>query len=63
MFLSASVSGSGLQGIVRIVVAARTLVKGKSRQLMAWMNSGGMPHDKVLRSMRLLSGRVLPGLF
>jgi hypothetical protein len=29
---------------------------------MAWMNMGGMPHDKVLRSMRLFSERVLPAI-
>jgi alkanesulfonate monooxygenase SsuD/methylene tetrahydromethanopterin reductase-like flavin-dependent oxidoreductase (luciferase family) len=32
------------------------------QQLMAWMNIGGMPHDKVLRSMRLFAERVLPAL-
>jgi hypothetical protein len=29
---------------------------------MAWMNIGGMPHHKVLRSMRLFAERVLPAL-
>jgi len=32
------------------------------QQLMGWMNIGGMPHDKVLRSMRLFAERVLPAL-
>jgi alkanesulfonate monooxygenase SsuD/methylene tetrahydromethanopterin reductase-like flavin-dependent oxidoreductase (luciferase family) len=32
------------------------------QQLMAWMNIGGLPHDKVLRSMRLFAERVLPAL-
>jgi alkanesulfonate monooxygenase SsuD/methylene tetrahydromethanopterin reductase-like flavin-dependent oxidoreductase (luciferase family) len=32
------------------------------QQLMAWMNIGGMPHEKVLRSMRLFAERVLPAL-
>jgi alkanesulfonate monooxygenase SsuD/methylene tetrahydromethanopterin reductase-like flavin-dependent oxidoreductase (luciferase family) len=32
------------------------------QQIMAWMNIGGMPHEKVLRSMRLFSERVLPAL-
>jgi alkanesulfonate monooxygenase SsuD/methylene tetrahydromethanopterin reductase-like flavin-dependent oxidoreductase (luciferase family) len=32
------------------------------QQLMAWMNIGGMPHDKVLRSMQLFAERVLPAL-
>jgi alkanesulfonate monooxygenase SsuD/methylene tetrahydromethanopterin reductase-like flavin-dependent oxidoreductase (luciferase family) len=31
-------------------------------QLMAWMNIGGMPHDKVQRSMRLFAEQVLPAL-
>ena len=31
-------------------------------QAMAWMNIGGMPHDRVLRSMRLFAERVLPAL-
>jgi alkanesulfonate monooxygenase SsuD/methylene tetrahydromethanopterin reductase-like flavin-dependent oxidoreductase (luciferase family) len=29
---------------------------------MAWMNIGGMPHDKVIRSMRLFAERVLPAI-
>jgi hypothetical protein len=29
---------------------------------MAWTNIGGMPHDKVLRSMRLFAERVLPAI-
>jgi alkanesulfonate monooxygenase SsuD/methylene tetrahydromethanopterin reductase-like flavin-dependent oxidoreductase (luciferase family) len=32
------------------------------QRLMAWMNIGGMPHDLVLRSMRLFAERVLPVL-
>jgi alkanesulfonate monooxygenase SsuD/methylene tetrahydromethanopterin reductase-like flavin-dependent oxidoreductase (luciferase family) len=32
------------------------------QQIMAWMNIGGMPHDKVSRSMRLFAERVLPAL-
>ncbi len=32
------------------------------QQLMAWMNIGGMAHDKVLRSMRLFAEHVLPAL-
>lgn len=32
------------------------------QQIMAWMNIGGMPHDKVLRSMRLFAERVLPAI-
>jgi alkanesulfonate monooxygenase SsuD/methylene tetrahydromethanopterin reductase-like flavin-dependent oxidoreductase (luciferase family) len=32
------------------------------QQIMAWMNIGGMPHDKVLRSMRLFAERVMPEL-
>jgi hypothetical protein len=32
------------------------------QQLMGWMNIGGMPHDKVLRSMRLFAERGLPKL-
>jgi alkanesulfonate monooxygenase SsuD/methylene tetrahydromethanopterin reductase-like flavin-dependent oxidoreductase (luciferase family) len=32
------------------------------QQIMAWMNIGGMPHDRVLRSMRLFAERVLPAL-
>jgi alkanesulfonate monooxygenase SsuD/methylene tetrahydromethanopterin reductase-like flavin-dependent oxidoreductase (luciferase family) len=32
------------------------------QQLMAWINIGGMPRDKVLRSMRLFAERVLPAL-
>jgi alkanesulfonate monooxygenase SsuD/methylene tetrahydromethanopterin reductase-like flavin-dependent oxidoreductase (luciferase family) len=32
------------------------------QQIMAWMNIGGMPHDKVLRSMRLFAERVMPAL-
>jgi alkanesulfonate monooxygenase SsuD/methylene tetrahydromethanopterin reductase-like flavin-dependent oxidoreductase (luciferase family) len=30
--------------------------------LMAWINRGGMPHDKVLASMRLFAERVLPAM-
>jgi alkanesulfonate monooxygenase SsuD/methylene tetrahydromethanopterin reductase-like flavin-dependent oxidoreductase (luciferase family) len=33
-----------------------------AQQVMAWMNIGGMPHDQVLRSMRLFAERVLPAL-
>jgi alkanesulfonate monooxygenase SsuD/methylene tetrahydromethanopterin reductase-like flavin-dependent oxidoreductase (luciferase family) len=33
-----------------------------AQQIMAWMNIGGMPHDKVLRSMRLFAERVLPAI-
>jgi hypothetical protein len=122
VFPFASISGSVVREIVRIVIAARTLVKGKSRldphrragsdgaesyqrdgasrrrlgtlgddtirreraifaapanclerihhlrevlgvqQLIGWMNIGGIPHDRVLRSMRRLAGRVLPVL-
>jgi hypothetical protein len=29
---------------------------------MAWMNIGGMPHDRALQSMRLFAERVLPAL-
>jgi alkanesulfonate monooxygenase SsuD/methylene tetrahydromethanopterin reductase-like flavin-dependent oxidoreductase (luciferase family) len=32
------------------------------QQIMAWMNIGGLPHDKVIRSMRLFAERVLPAL-
>jgi alkanesulfonate monooxygenase SsuD/methylene tetrahydromethanopterin reductase-like flavin-dependent oxidoreductase (luciferase family) len=32
------------------------------QRIMAWMNIGGMPHHKVLRSMRLFAERVLPAL-
>lgn len=32
------------------------------QQIMAWMNIGGMPHDKVLRSMQLFAERVMPRL-
>jgi hypothetical protein len=32
------------------------------QQIMAWMNIGGMPHDKVIRSMRLFAERVLPAI-
>jgi len=32
------------------------------QQLMAWMNIGGMPHAKVLRSMQLFAERVMPAL-
>jgi alkanesulfonate monooxygenase SsuD/methylene tetrahydromethanopterin reductase-like flavin-dependent oxidoreductase (luciferase family) len=32
------------------------------QQIMAWMNIGGLPHDKVSRSMRLFAERVLPAL-
>jgi alkanesulfonate monooxygenase SsuD/methylene tetrahydromethanopterin reductase-like flavin-dependent oxidoreductase (luciferase family) len=31
-------------------------------RLMAWMNIGGMPHAKVLGSMRLFAERVMPAL-
>ena len=31
--------------------------------LSVWMNSGGqMPHERVMRSMRLFADRVMPGL-
>jgi alkanesulfonate monooxygenase SsuD/methylene tetrahydromethanopterin reductase-like flavin-dependent oxidoreductase (luciferase family) len=33
-----------------------------AQQIMAWMNIGGLPHDKVIRSMRLFAERVLPAL-
>jgi alkanesulfonate monooxygenase SsuD/methylene tetrahydromethanopterin reductase-like flavin-dependent oxidoreductase (luciferase family) len=33
-----------------------------AQQLMAWMDIGGMPHDKVLRSMRLFAEGVAPAL-
>jgi alkanesulfonate monooxygenase SsuD/methylene tetrahydromethanopterin reductase-like flavin-dependent oxidoreductase (luciferase family) len=32
------------------------------QQIMAWMNIGGMPHEKVMRSMQLFAERVLPAL-
>jgi alkanesulfonate monooxygenase SsuD/methylene tetrahydromethanopterin reductase-like flavin-dependent oxidoreductase (luciferase family) len=32
------------------------------QQIMAWMNIGGLPHDKVTQSMRLFAERVLPAL-
>jgi len=32
------------------------------QQIMAWMNIGGLPHEKVLGSMRLFAERVLPAL-
>ena len=32
------------------------------QQIIAWMNIGCMPHDRVLRSMRLFAERVLPAL-
>jgi alkanesulfonate monooxygenase SsuD/methylene tetrahydromethanopterin reductase-like flavin-dependent oxidoreductase (luciferase family) len=32
------------------------------QQLMVWMNIGGLPHDKVLQSMRLFAEHVLPKL-
>jgi alkanesulfonate monooxygenase SsuD/methylene tetrahydromethanopterin reductase-like flavin-dependent oxidoreductase (luciferase family) len=32
------------------------------QQLMGWMNIGGLPHDKVLQSMRLFAEHVLPKL-
>lgn len=32
------------------------------QQLMGWMNIGGMPHEKVQRSMRLFADRVLPAI-
>jgi alkanesulfonate monooxygenase SsuD/methylene tetrahydromethanopterin reductase-like flavin-dependent oxidoreductase (luciferase family) len=33
-----------------------------TQQIMVWMNIGGMPHDKVLGSMRLFAERVLPAI-
>ena len=32
------------------------------QRVMAWMNIGGMPHDKVIGSMRLFAERILPAL-
>ena len=45
-----------------IVRLFKTYEEMGADQLMTWVQFGGLPHDKIMKSMRLLAGQVFPKL-
>ena len=55
-------NGAALFGCPERVVdqIAKWREEVKADRLMCWMNCGGLPHDKVMRSIRLFAEKVMP---
>ena len=44
----------------RIVDRVREMEEARVGELLCWMNFGGLPQDRVERSMRLFAEKVMP---